>query len=120
MANSIRTILYPVSDLDAAKRFIAIVAGTDPEIDSPQYVHFRLDGQEVGLVPKTYANGMTGATPYWHVDDIRATVDRLRAAGGTVQQEPNDVGGGRLVALVADADGNQIGVIQDTRNANQD
>jgi len=34
-------------------------------------------------------------------------------AGGTQKQAPQDVGGGRLVALVADGEGNLIGLIQD-------
>jgi predicted enzyme related to lactoylglutathione lyase len=34
-------------------------------------------------------------------------------AGGTMQQEINDVGSGRRVAAVIDADGNVLGIIQD-------
>jgi predicted enzyme related to lactoylglutathione lyase len=34
-------------------------------------------------------------------------------AGGSRVKEPQDVGGGRLVAVVADPEGNRIGLIQD-------
>jgi predicted enzyme related to lactoylglutathione lyase len=39
-------------------------------------------------------------------------VKALVAAGGKVAQEPKDVGGGKLVATVKDADGNVIGITQ--------
>jgi predicted enzyme related to lactoylglutathione lyase len=34
-------------------------------------------------------------------------------AGGQVRQAVRDVGGGRLVAIAKDMDGNQVGLIQD-------
>jgi predicted enzyme related to lactoylglutathione lyase len=39
------------------------------------------------------------------------------AAGGEVVQEARDVGGGRLVGTVRDADGNVVGVLQDPAGA---
>jgi predicted enzyme related to lactoylglutathione lyase len=36
----------------------------------------------------------------------------LIEAGGQTQQEAKDVGGGKLTALVKDADGNLIGLMQ--------
>lgn len=62
-------------------------------------------------------NGGPQATPspvaYWHVDDIVAKLAEVTAAGGVVREEPKNVGGGRLVATVADPDGNVLGVLQD-------
>jgi predicted enzyme related to lactoylglutathione lyase len=37
----------------------------------------------------------------------------VTAAGATVKEPPREVGGGRLVATVADLDGNVLGLIQD-------
>jgi len=37
----------------------------------------------------------------------------MRAAGATVKEPAHDVGGGRLVATVADSDGNVLGLLQD-------
>ena len=53
------------------------------------------------------------ADAFWHVDDIEATVKAVLDAGGTMRQEINDVGNGRRVAAVIDADGNVLGFIQD-------
>jgi predicted enzyme related to lactoylglutathione lyase len=55
---------------------------------------------------------MTGPLSYWHVDDIKGTLGELVAAGATVRQDVKDVGGGKLIASVTDADGNSIGLIQ--------
>jgi len=48
----------------------------------------------------------------WNVDDIAESVAQLVEAGATEQQAVNDVGGGKLIATVADADGNLIGLVQ--------
>lgn len=50
---------------------------------------------------------------YWHVTDIAAKLAEVTAAGATVQDAPKDVGGGRLVATITDADGNVLGLLQD-------
>ncbi len=55
---------------------------------------------------------MTGPVGYWHVDDIKKTLEALLNAGAETQQEVKDVGGGKLIASVKDADGNVIGLIQ--------
>ena len=55
---------------------------------------------------------MTGPVGYWHVDDIKKSMQALLDAGAQPQQEVKDVGGGKLIASVKDADGNVIGLIQ--------
>jgi hypothetical protein len=62
--------------------------------------------------PNGRPKGLSGPVGYWHVDDLAATVEALVAAGGTAHQAVTDVGGGKLVATVTDADGNEIGLIQ--------
>lgn len=55
---------------------------------------------------------MTGPVGYRDVDDIKSSLQSLLDAGAEMQQEPQDVGGGMLVASVHDADGNLIGLRQ--------
>ena len=55
---------------------------------------------------------MPGPVGYWHVDNIEASAKLLLDAGAQVQEAVSDVGGGKLVASVRDADGNVIGLIQ--------
>ena len=113
MTSGVKTILYPVKDLAQAKAIFTVLLGVEPQADAPYYVGYDVEGQHIGLVPNGHANGMTGPVPYWHVDDIAASIEALVSAGATIQQAPNEVGGGRQVATVIDADGNPIGLVQD-------
>ena len=62
--------------------------------------------------PNGHKQGMTGPVSYYHVGDIRKSLQSLLDAGATVQQQVKDVGGGKLIAWVKDVDGNVIGLIQ--------
>jgi predicted enzyme related to lactoylglutathione lyase len=107
---TLRTFLVPVSDLAAATAQYAAVLGAPP-VESPQYVGWHVDGQDIGLVPMgEYAP--KAPTVYLAVEDIQATYDALVAAGMSGQQPPTPVGPGRTVATLADADGNVFGIQQ--------
>ena len=86
--------------------------GVRPSMDEACYVGFDVAGQHVGLDPYGHSSGITGPVGYWHVDDIKASVQALLDAGAQAQQEIRDVGGGKLIAAVKDTDGNVIGLIQ--------
>lgn len=108
------TLIYPVHDLDAAKKVFGALLG-EPYADQPYYVGYRPNGDtgtEIGLDPSGHDKGMTGPVPYWACADIRATLDDLVAAGATLVSDAQDVGGGLQVGFVADADGNHLGVLQ--------
>jgi predicted enzyme related to lactoylglutathione lyase len=109
----IKTVLHPVTDLAAAKAVYTALLGTPPAHEADYYVGYDAFGQHIGLVPGGAERGMTSPVAYWHVPDIEAKLAELTAAGATIKQAPRDVGGGRLVADVADPDGNVLGVIQD-------
>ena len=110
--SAVNTLIYPVADLAAAKQVFTTLLGTEPHTDESYYVGYSVHGQEIALDPNGHRKGLTGATPYWSVDDLEATVAALTAAGATVSQQPTAVGGGRTVAVLLDADGNMIGVMQ--------
>jgi len=84
-----------------------------PDRDSAYYVGYEVAGQQIGLVPGGGPQGMTSPVAHWHVTDINAKIADVTAAGGTVKDEPRNVGGGRLVATVVDPDGNVLGLVQD-------
>jgi predicted enzyme related to lactoylglutathione lyase len=109
----IKTVLHPVSDLAAAKEMYTALLGVPPQSDSSYYVGFEAAGQQIGLVPDGGRQGMTSPVAYWHVPDIEAKLAEVTAAGATVKEPVRDVGGGRLVATVADPDGNVLGLLQD-------
>ena len=111
MNTGTNTIVVPVHDLAAAKAVYGALLG-EPHTDQPYYVGYRLGDQEVGLDPNGHAQGMTGPVSYWDVDDLEKTTNGLVEAGGSVTSPARDVGGGMLVAIVADGDGNPIGLRQ--------
>ncbi|HET6566425.1 MAG TPA: VOC family protein [Rhodothermales bacterium] len=109
MTSGIKTIIYPVKDLDQAKEIYGKLLGAEPYADAPYYVGFRVGDQEIGLDPNGHSHGMTA---YWHVDDIVTAVKQLEDAGAETLQEVHDVGGGRQIASLKDRDGNVIGLVQ--------
>jgi len=112
MTSGIRTFIYPVKDLPRAKALYSKLSGVKPDMDEVYYAAFSVEGQHIGLDPNGHSQGMTGPVGYWHVDDVKKTLKALLDAGAEVQQEIKDVGGGKLIASVKDADGNVIGLIQ--------
>ena len=112
MTEGVKTIIYPVRDLAKAKPVYRALLGVDPAMDQPYYVGFNVAGQDVGLDPNGHSQGLTGAFGYWHVADIRSSIRALLAAGAESLQAVKDVGGGKLIASVKDADGTVIGLIQ--------
>ncbi|GGO84828.1 VOC family protein [Wenjunlia tyrosinilytica] len=112
MANGIKTIIYPVQDLAKAKAVFGALLGVEPIMDEAYYVGYDVDGLDVGLDPHGHRKGMTGPVTYWQVDDIKSSVQALLDAGAQAQQEIGDVGEGKLIATVKDADGNVIGLVQ--------
>jgi predicted enzyme related to lactoylglutathione lyase len=114
MASGLETIIYPVKDLEAAKRLYSKAFGVAPYVDEAYYVAFNVGGQDVGLDPDGHGKGMTGPVSYWRVDDLDASLAELVDAGAERQQPVSDVGGGRRIATVKDTAGNPIGLLQDS------
>lgn len=104
--------IYPVKDIAQAKTLYSKFLGVEPIMDEAYYVGFRVGDQDVGLDPHGHSQGMTGPVGYYHVEDIKKSLQLLLDAGAQAQQEVKDVGGGKLTASVKDADGNVIGLIQ--------
>jgi predicted enzyme related to lactoylglutathione lyase len=113
MTSGIKTVVYPVKDADRAKAVFTALLGAGPHTDSTYYIGYNVAGQEIGLDPNGHSQGLTGPLVYWHVPDVAAAVQELTAAGAELTQPVRDVGGGKLIAALADADGNPIGLIQE-------
>ena len=94
------------------RNLIPVACVIPPAMDEPYYVAFRSGGQDIGLNPNGHREGMSGPVNYWHVDDIEKALKTLRAEGAVDQQVVTNVGGGKLVASVKDADGNVVGLMQ--------
>jgi methylmalonyl-CoA/ethylmalonyl-CoA epimerase len=107
-------------DLARATAFYADLLGVAPTatFDPPGLVFFDLDGVRLLL-----ERGAPGALLYLAVDDVDATVARLRAAGVTVEGEPHVIfghdddtlgpaGTDEWMAFVRDPEGNLVGLVE--------
>ncbi len=112
MNQGVKTIIYPVKDMARAKTRFRTLLGVEPYGDSPYYIGFKVGDQDIGLVPNSPEGGMAA---FYHVDDIKQSLQSLLDAGSQILRETKDVGGGRLSASVKDPDGNIIGLVQDTK-----
>lgn len=106
MSTAIRSLVIPVSDLDAAKKIYGAILG-DPHTDTPYYVGYNVDGFEVALAPGDPAGGPVANAD---VDDVDVARAALLAAGATERDAPRQVAPGVRVAVMVDADGNPIGL----------
>jgi predicted enzyme related to lactoylglutathione lyase len=111
MNQGIKTIVYPVTDVAQAKKLFTALLGKEPFVDQPYYVGYKIGDQDIGLDPNGHKHG---ATPYYQVDDIRGTLQSLLDAGAQTIQDVQDVGGGKLIAIVKDTEGNIIGISQNS------
>ncbi|HVM88410.1 MAG TPA: hypothetical protein VMT76_09485 [Puia sp.] len=57
-------------------------------------------------------NAEAGVTAFFHVDDIKASLQILIDGGAVIIQGIKNVGGARFIASVKDRDSNLIGLVQ--------
>ena len=111
MILGLRTAIYPVADLDAAKRWYTEMLGQPPYFDQPFYVGYSVGGFELGLLPGGQP-GTAGPQPLWGVADIVSAYARLLELGATEIEPVTEVGDGIKVAAVRDPFGNRFGLIE--------
>ncbi len=111
------TISYWAADLEAAKRWYTDLLGIEPYFQRPGYCEFRIGDyqHELGLIDSKYApfdtQAPAGAIMYWHVNDVKATFDRLLSMGAKQLEAPRDRGAGFITASVVDPFGNILGIM---------
>ncbi len=113
-------IAQHADDLDRAAAFYSDLLGTPPtaRFDPPGLLFFDLDGVRLLL-----DRGAPTALHYLAVDDVPATVERLRAQGAAVEGEPHVIfthdddrlgpaGTAEWQAFVRDSEGNLVGLVE--------
>jgi predicted enzyme related to lactoylglutathione lyase len=119
------TINFWADDLAAAVAWYSEFLGVPAYFQRPgpdgrlAYAEFRIgDYQaELGLVDRKYAPAGAptepgGAIMYWHVDDLKATVERLLSMGAKEYQPITSRGtAGFVTAAVVDPFGNVLGIM---------
>lgn len=105
MTSGLKTIVYPVRDVNGAKALYGRILGTAP-------IPGR--GPRRRSASQRPQPGHDRADRYWHVEDIKATLESLVEGGAEPVQAISDIDGGKLVASVKGADGKVIGLIQES------
>ena len=105
MSPTIRSLVIPVTDLNAAEAVYDALLGS-PHTDESYYVGYNVDGFEVGLNPA----GAGGPVAFADVEDLDATRETLLAAGATERDAPRKVAPDTRICVLADADGNPFGL----------
>ncbi len=84
----------------------------DPAMGGYALVDTRTESVPVsGGIGAPPAPGGTGVKIYVRVDDLGATLEKVRQLGGTTLQEPMELPGGYgTIAVFADPDGNPFGL----------
>ena len=106
MSPTIRSLVIPVSDLNAAKAVYGALLGP-PHTDESYYVGYNVNGFEVGLNP---AGAGGGPVAFADVEDLDAIRETLLAAGATDREPPRQVAPETRVCVLADSDGNPFGL----------
>jgi len=113
MFQGLRTVIYHVDDLQKAKQWYSGILGIKPYFDEPFYVGFSVGGYELGLDPNMEGVSKgSNVVAYWGVKDAASAYQRVLELGAQTHSEPQDVGGGIIVAQVVDPFGNVFGIIE--------
>lgn len=114
MLQGLRSQIYQVADLEAAKAWYTSLLGKPPYFDEPFYVGFDVGGYELGLQPSGDPDAAQAkdVLTYWGVPDAEAAHAHLLALGATEYQPVQDVGGGIKLGAVRDPQGGVLGVIE--------
>jgi predicted enzyme related to lactoylglutathione lyase len=102
-------------DQDAAMRFYGTVFGWREEGAMPMGAlgdyRFILNGEEALGATMSTAAGPQGWQFYFQVEDVDAAVVRLKEAGGTLMQGPDEIPGGRFSVVAKDREGARFGFV---------
>jgi predicted enzyme related to lactoylglutathione lyase len=125
LLRGLATVNFFAVDIKAAKKWYSELLGIEPyfgypDSEHPAYIEFRLGDyqHELGIIDSKYAPkgagavGSAGAVVYWHVDDVAATLEKLKDMGAK-EYEPLKKRGeaGFITASVVDPFGNILGVM---------
>ncbi len=120
----IATISFWAADLEAAKKWYTELLGIAPYFERPGadgrlgYIEFRLGDyqHELGIIHSSYApkgatTGPGGAVVFWHVDDVAATLEKVKAMEAKEYEPLINREAGFITASVVDPFGNILGLM---------
>lgn len=120
----VATISFWAADMEAAKEWYTELSGIEPYFErlggdgKLAYIEWRFGDyqHELGIIHSSYApKGVTagpgGAVVFWHVDDVAAALERVKAMGAKEYEPITNRGAGFITASVVDPFGNILGLM---------
>lgn len=117
------TISFFADDLQEAKKWYTKFLGVEPyyafpDAEKPAYIEFRLGDfeHELWIIDKKYqqkgaSDKPGGVVAFWHVDDLKNTVEKLLGLGATEYEKITEREDGFVTASVIDPFGNILGIM---------
>ena len=112
------TVSFFATDHEKAVKWYADFLETEPYFNMPGYSEFRIGDyqHELGIIdskyaPVDYLQKPSGAIVFWHVDDLKGTLEKLISAGAKEHQPITDRTDGFVTASVVDPFGNILGIM---------
>jgi predicted enzyme related to lactoylglutathione lyase len=115
------TVSFYAADHTGARKWYSEFLGIEPYFNVPGYSEFRIGDyqQELGIIdaayaPEGYSEQPSGAIVHWHVDDLKATLERLISMGAKEFLPITDHSQGKgtfVTASVVDPFGNILGIM---------
>ena len=117
------TVSFYAADVKAARDWYTQLLGIEPyfqrpDAENPAYIEYRVGDyqHELGIIdanykPKSAESGTGGAVLFWHVDDINAALERVKAMGATEYEPLTPREAGFITASVVDPFGNILGLM---------
>lgn len=81
------------------------------EMGGGEYVFVDVAGQMIGATMSAHPEQPAGWQFYFRAPDIQDAAAKVKAAGGTVLQEPMEVPGGDMIIVASDPEGVRFGVV---------
>ena len=105
---------YGAADVDAAKAFYTDLLGWSYEGGDPEYGGYLMalvkDQAAAGLAPQQDPNDPPRWTTWFAAADVDAAAQRVTSAGGTLVEQPMDVGPMGRMAIARDPEGHPFGI----------
>jgi predicted enzyme related to lactoylglutathione lyase len=114
------TVNVPTNDISKAEKFYQYLVGTQPLINKmsqkdSRYLEIRNDNVILTINPRNHPQETTAC--YFKVDDLDTAIKNLLQLGGKVITQPFQLATNLKrpirAAIVADPDGNGVGIVED-------
>lgn len=109
------------SDQEAALPFYTALLGWTsteamPMGEMGDYTFVDCDGERLGaMMDRAHVDQPLKWTFYFHIPDVDAAVEKVKAGGGTIVMGPMDVPGGQRVIICVDPQGASVGFVSGER-----